>query len=463
MRKFFLVFLLLLAMASSASAENVIVKWDENSDAEYYVVYWGNTSLNYQHSESTTKTWLEINDFDVSGEYFLSVKAFNPCGNSSDFSDEISKNIFINVRTVADVNGDGRDDIVHFTSSGVKVAFSNGSSFNEPQLMTTGLGSGWTPRFPRMSVDINGDGKADFVGLGNSGIWVSISAGTSVPLPVKWTSEFSVASGWDWTKNRIFFKDVNNDGRADAIGFGNSGVWVAINTGSSFSPMVKWTAGFAISAGWDWTIHRVFVEDINSDGTADLFCFGPSGTWVSTSTGSVFTDPVKVTSSFATNSGWNWLDHRLLIGDFHEDGFPDIGGCGPSGVSVSVNSGTSIGSSTRWTNDFSINSGWDWTVHRVFMADVNNDGRSDIVAFGPSGVWVGLSIDTGFATMTKWIEDFSINGGWDWLDNNEVFIGYANADNLPDIIAFGNSATWVSINNGSGFNAKTKWSGYAYK
>src|SRR4030095_6348742 len=73
-----------------------------------------------------------------------------------------SQNLF--PRELADVNGDGRADIVAFGQSGVFVALANGAgSFNAANLVFQGFGAsagGWTSqdRYPRELADVNGDG-----------------------------------------------------------------------------------------------------------------------------------------------------------------------------------------------------------------------------------------------------------------------------------------------------------------
>ena len=77
------------------------------------------------------------------------------------------------VRTVGDVNGDGKDDLIGFGLDGVYVATSNGTGFNAISKWTSSfdLSHGWTVAdFVRTVGDVNGDGKDDLVGLGLEGV-----------------------------------------------------------------------------------------------------------------------------------------------------------------------------------------------------------------------------------------------------------------------------------------------------
>ena len=70
-------------------------------------------------------------------------------------------------------NGCGAD-IIGFAKNGVYVSSFNGKTFNPPQLMLPGQygasAGGWftQDQYPRMCVDMNGDGKTDIVAYGTS-------------------------------------------------------------------------------------------------------------------------------------------------------------------------------------------------------------------------------------------------------------------------------------------------------
>ena len=81
---------------------------------------------------------------------------------------------------LGDVNGDGMADIIGFACAHVVVAFSNKTSFL-PQVNGiydfTNCTKGWGTFSvePRFVADVNGDGRADIVGYGNAGEYVALS------------------------------------------------------------------------------------------------------------------------------------------------------------------------------------------------------------------------------------------------------------------------------------------------
>jgi hypothetical protein len=79
---------------------------------------------------------------------------------------------------------------------------------------------------------VNGDGKADAVGFGYAGVYVALAnaAGTAfAPTASQWTGAFSYNAGWRVDQHPRMLADVNGDGKADAVGFGYAGVYVALS------------------------------------------------------------------------------------------------------------------------------------------------------------------------------------------------------------------------------------------
>ena len=135
----------------------------------------------------------------------------------------------------ADVNGDGRTDIVRFTHGvGVEVGLSTGQSFefqdwgwdSIPQLPTSDQltrcnGGERTVAFARRHEeldnigDFNGDGKADLIYLEIDGTYIALSNGETFLSPVRWGEDLTLekaacAGGHFWN-----VLDGNRDGISD--------------------------------------------------------------------------------------------------------------------------------------------------------------------------------------------------------------------------------------------------------
>lgn len=92
--RFFLLFVLVIATIASSFAATL--QWDENSDATYYEAYYrieGGTDWTAFEANPITDTSVEIPEMETYNQnYEFSVRAFNECGNSSDYSDVVTYN-----------------------------------------------------------------------------------------------------------------------------------------------------------------------------------------------------------------------------------------------------------------------------------------------------------------------------------------------------------------------------------
>ena len=84
--------LVLLALAVASTSFGASLQWDKNADADSYAVYIrekGSAEWTEAEKNITGSTWeipVLAGDNTV---YEFSVKAFNACGNSSDYSDAV--------------------------------------------------------------------------------------------------------------------------------------------------------------------------------------------------------------------------------------------------------------------------------------------------------------------------------------------------------------------------------------
>ncbi|WP_203071779.1 FG-GAP-like repeat-containing protein [Falsiroseomonas ponticola] len=331
------------------------------------------------------------------------------------------------------------------------------SGFNAAALRSSqfGIDVGWNNEtvLSRHLVDVNGDGRADIVGFGNAGAFVALAdAAGGFNAATLATSQFSIDSGWnnENTYSR-HLADVNGDGRADIVGFGNAGAFVALGTASGgFNAATLATSQFGIDAGWNnEKVLSRHLADVNGDGRADIIGFGNAGAFVALgNAGGGFDTARLATSQFGIDVGWNNENvYSRHLADVNGDNRADIIGFGNAGAFVALgNAGGGFDTARLATDQFGIDAGWNnENVYSRHLADVNGDGRADIIGFSNAGAYVALGTASGgFATATLATSQFGIDAGW---ANENVYarnLADVNGDGRADITGFGNAGLWVA-------------------
>jgi hypothetical protein len=319
------------------------------------------------------------------------------------------------LRHLADVDGDGDDELVQFRSDGVRVATANAlqRSFNPAQLWLADFGSeaGWVAAsHPRALGDVNADGKADIVGFGEAGVSLAYSTGSGFSNGVFSLAAFHRGSGsWpDTVSAPRMVADVNGDGAADIIGFNATGTVVSLSrcqgalctAGTQFAAPVLALAAFGSSAsqgGWDGVRHPRRAADVNGDGKADIVGFSEWGVIVALSTSTAttvsFAPPALWLTDFGADvsvGGWSSADYPRRMGDLDGDGRADIIGFGHDYVWVSFSTGTTFLPAKRVLKNFTVSGGnWVAGFPRI-LGDVDNDGKVDLVGSSTLGTQVFL-------------------------------------------------------------------------
>ncbi|GGK73859.1 FG-GAP-like repeat-containing protein [Mangrovihabitans endophyticus] len=262
--------------------------------------------------------------------------------------------------------------------------------------------------------------------------------------PLNWASGFAgVFTGSS--------ADFNGDGRDDIITFTQgplADVYVALSTGSQFSGTTqKWQDYFSLDG------ETPLTGDFNGDGKDDIITFTQgeaADVYVALSTGSGFLGGAKWHDYFS-------LDGEVpAVGDVNGDGRDDIitfTHNDLADVYVALSTGDGFTASAKWADFFGL------AGESPGVADVNGDGKDDIVTFvpGSADVFVGLSTGTGF------------QGGATWHDNfapglQAPRLGDFNGDGRADIAAFSNGNTaevTVALSDGQGrFVDAGVWHGF---
>src|SRR5262245_25458649 len=101
--------------------------------------------------------------------------------------------------------------------------------------------------------------------------------------PRAWSNDFTVQRGWHLERHLRVLADVNGDHRQDVVGFGQDAVWIALSTGTAFGGIQLGVANFSYDQGWRVDKHVRVLADINNDGRADIVGFGETGVYTALS------------------------------------------------------------------------------------------------------------------------------------------------------------------------------------
>lgn len=258
----------------------------------------------------------------------------------------------------------------------------------------------WGAEYPRMAADLTGNHAADILGFGYDGVWVSLNDGNgNFSPPIVGVNDFCIATGWSIEKHARFLATLTESGFPDIIGFGDAGVYVARGNGDgTFLPAEFVLENFGYNQAWRVEQHPRFVVDLNGNGTADIIGFGNDGVWTAMNKGDGSFYPAQyIIADFGYNQGWRVERHPRYLVDLDGDGKPDIIGFGDAGVYVALNKGDGTFQPVRMgLVGLGYNQGWRVNKHLRLVGDVLGTGKASIVVAREDGeVLVAWGIGNG--------------------------------------------------------------------
>jgi hypothetical protein len=331
--------------------------------------------------------------------------------------------------TAADVNGDGKMDVVcprindGGNGTNLSVMTNNGSgSFVTASSPVVGSSPRWA-----VAADVNGDDKVDLISANGN-------ANNLTVLTNNGSGGFATASspGVGTSPLSVTAADVNGDGKVDLISanYGTNTLTVLTNNGNG-------SGGFttASSPTVGLNPHSVTAADVNGDGKVDLISanFAADTLSVLTNDGS---GGFVTASTLSVGAG----PRQVAVADINGDGKLDLisANAKTNTLSVLTNNGSGgfVTASTLDVGD---------TPFSVTAADVNGDGKMDLISGVGSLLRVFVNTTIFPMTLTNIVvtpANTIIGAG-----TNQQFTstGYF-ADGSSGVLASTNGLVWSSSN-----------------
>ena len=239
--------------------------------------------------------------------------------------------------------------------------------------------------------DQDGDGQADVIAVDEDGTLLQYSVRGD-----RLSSAYSIGRGWQtfsWISN---VPDVDGDRLTDLVGrrAEDGTLWLLRGQGGGTYGSAK-----QVGRGWNGLSLLTVMEDITGDGLPDLLGRAANGDLIRYS----FTGgPGFLANASVTGKNWSGITMATTVGDFSDDGVPDLLAVSGSGALLrySIRNGQIVAAHQVGRN---------WGAMGVITSpgDFTWDGNRDLVALRADGtLWAYTNLGAG-----KWGRVWQIEVG----------------------------------------------------
>jgi hypothetical protein len=243
------------------------------------------------------------------------------------------------------------------------------------------------------AADVDGDGKTDVVMYESGSGYLSVRRGLGPNRLFADSPSTYFSTGGDSARDWFLMADVNGDGKSDAILYDTASGLLVVARGNAGGTFTSPTETY-FSTGGDRADDWFLMADVNKDGRPDAILYDTvSGFLVVARANSdgTFTSPTE--SYFG--SGGSPTDRWFTMADVDGDGRADAVLYQPASGYVSVARSNGDGTFTYAAYTHSGNPGGSPADRWFAMVDVNGDGKSDAVLYIPESGYVNVMLSRG--------------------------------------------------------------------
>ena len=349
-------------------------------------------------------------------------------------SDVVNNGDFVISVAVGDLNGDGTPDFVTVDRSTTFTVVTNAGNGIFVPSATNSAGISTTKNFAVAIADINGDGKPDVITMDSPNGTVSIFTNAGGGIFVSNATYTVVGETYSF-----LVTDINGDGKPDIIigGYKTGTLTILTNAGGAFQ-----LADSILVGGTNAPLAMtVAAADINGDGKPDLMVNIKLGFEVLTNAGGGIFSSNTVYSP--ANGGGT-----VTSADFNNDGKVDIAvfGGSPPSLIILTNDGNGI---LVQSQSFAIPNA---SGGRVMALDMDGDGYTDLLfqefQFG-SHITTIYNSGSGGIFITNYLNNTGVLSTVLPGTYTSAVAADINGDGKPDIVA-GASTGFFILTNGLG-------------
>lgn len=320
--------------------------------------------------------------------------------------------------------------------------------------------------------DVDADGRDEILIFNPDDQWIGLLKWNGAELECVWqiNNQIQGSSGSDnWvigSADQHFVADLDGDGKDEIVVFNPDDKLIGVLRWNGVGMECSWLAGEQIqgnSGSDNWVIGSAdqhFVADFDGKGKDQIFIFDPEDQWVGVFRWSgselqcVWQIGGKIPNSAGDDSYPIGVADEYYVADFNGDGKDELFVFNP--VENWIGAFDWSGSALQWLGGqgggVPANEGggaWYFSgADQHFVADLDGDGKDEIVVFNPDNKLIGVFQWNGVGMQCPWMIEGQIpnstdDGGWNIGDTDQYFVADLNGDGRDELVVINLGDRWA--------------------